>query len=68
MNCRLLDLRLATVIVTRSTFPELFVLAVADARMWATVTLLCGGLAGGGVALATYRIIRPDPWAVLRQP
>ena len=56
-----------TVIVTRSTFGEMLMITGADPRMWAAVAIICGGLAALAVALATYRIVRLDPWAVLRR-
>ncbi len=58
---------IATVLVTRSAFYEMLVITGTDPRMWAVVAVLCGGLAAIAVALATYRIVRLDPWAVLRQ-
>jgi len=57
----------ATVLVTRSAFAEMLAITAADPRMWAGVAVLCGGLAAIAVALATYRILRLDPWVVLRR-
>jgi predicted permease len=56
-----------TVLVTRSAFAEMLAITGSDPRMWAAVAVLCGGLAAVAVALATYRIVRLDPWVVLRQ-
>jgi ABC-type antimicrobial peptide transport system permease subunit len=58
---------IATVLVTRSAFYEMLMITGTDPRMWAVVAVLCGGLAAIAVALATYRIVRLDPCAVLRQ-
>jgi putative ABC transport system permease protein len=56
-----------TVLVTRSAFAEMLALTGPDPRMWAAVVVLCGGLAAVAVVLSTYRIVRLDPWVVLRQ-
>ncbi len=56
-----------TVLVTRSAFAEMLMIAGSDPRMWTAVVALCGGLAAVAVALATYRIVRLDPWVVLRR-
>ncbi len=58
---------IGTVLVTRSAFAEMLVITGGDPRMWAAVAIVCGGLAAVAVALATYRIVRLDPWVVLRQ-
>jgi ABC-type antimicrobial peptide transport system permease subunit len=57
---------IGTVLVTRALFAELVTVNAADVRMWITVALLCGGFAAGAVVLATRRIVRLDPWTVLR--
>jgi ABC-type antimicrobial peptide transport system permease subunit len=57
---------LATVLVTRYTFAELVMINATDARLWAGVALLCGGVAAAAVAVATRRIVRLDPWTILR--
>jgi putative ABC transport system permease protein len=56
----------ATAAITRSAFPELLVLAAPDPRVWSEVMILCGGLAIAAVASATWRIVKLDPWKVLR--
>jgi predicted permease len=56
-----------TLLVTRSAFAEMLVITGTDPRMWAVVAVACGGLAAIAVALATYRIVRLDPWVVLRR-
>lgn len=56
-----------TVLVTRSTFAEMLAITGTDPRMWAAVAAVCGGFAVAAVALATYRIVRLDPWVVLRR-
>jgi len=45
----------------------MLVITGSDPWMWAAVVVLCGGLAAVAVALATYRIVRLDPWVILRQ-
>jgi hypothetical protein len=57
---------IGTVMVTRALFAELVIVNTTDARMWIAVALLCGGCAAGAVILATRRILRLDPWTVLR--
>lgn len=56
-----------TMLVTRSAFAEMLTISGSDPRMWATVAIVCGGLAAVAVALATWRIVRLDPWVVLRR-
>jgi hypothetical protein len=56
----------ATIIVTRHAFAELVMVNARDARLWIIVAVLCGGFAATAVAVATRRIVRLDPWAVLR--
>jgi predicted permease len=58
---------IATVMVTRAVFAELVMVSGSDARLWIAVAVLCGGFAAGAVALATRRIVRLDPWTVLRK-
>jgi putative ABC transport system permease protein len=58
---------LATAGVTRAVFPELLMVGATDSRLWVAVMVLCAGFAGAAVALATYRIVRLDPWVVLRR-
>jgi putative ABC transport system permease protein len=57
----------ATVLVTRAVFAELVMVSGVDARLWIAVAVLCGGFAVAAVALATRRIVRLDPWTVLRR-
>ena len=57
---------IATIGVTRLAFAELLTISATDPRRWVALIVLCGGFAGVAVALATYRIVRLDPWAVLR--
>jgi hypothetical protein len=52
--------------VTRGLFPELVMVSAADTGMWIIVAVLCGGFAAGNVVLATRRIVRLDPWSILR--
>jgi hypothetical protein len=58
---------IATVLVTRSAFAEMLVITGIDPRVWIGVSVLCGGVAAAAVACATYRIVRLDPWVVLRR-
>lgn len=55
-----------TVLVTRSAFVEMLVISGSDPRTWVVVAALCGGTAAIAVALATWQIVRLDPWKVLR--
>ena len=57
---------IATVGVTRAAFAELVTMSATDPRLWVAAMVLCGGFAAVAVALATYRIVRLDPWVVLR--
>jgi predicted permease len=57
----------ATVVVTRATFAELVTIGGTDPWLWTAVVGLCGGVAATAVTLATYRILRLDPWVVLRR-
>jgi putative ABC transport system permease protein len=56
----------ATVLVTRAVLAELVMVSGSDAELWIAVAVLCVGLAAGAVALATRRIVRLDPWTILR--
>lgn len=56
-----------TVLVTRSAFVEMLVMTGSDPRLWIVVAALCGGVATAAVTFATWRIVRLDPWKVLRQ-
>ena len=38
----------------------------SDPRLWMVVGALCGTVAAVAVTLATWRIVRLDPWKVLR--
>jgi putative ABC transport system permease protein len=58
---------IATVLVTRSAFVEMLVITGTDPSVWIGVSVLCGGIAAAAVAFATYRIVRLDPWVVLRR-
>jgi len=53
--------------VTRSAFVEMLVMTGSDPRLWIVVAALCGGVATAAVTFATWRIVRLDPWKVLRQ-
>lgn len=55
------------VLVTRSAFVEMLVITGSDPRLWLIVGGLCGGVATAAVAFATWRIVKLDPWEVLRQ-
>jgi putative ABC transport system permease protein len=55
-----------TVLVTHSAFAEMLALAGSDARTWLIVSALCGGMSSIAVAFATWRIVKLDPWTVLR--
>jgi putative ABC transport system permease protein len=57
---------IGTVGVGQRLFGELITIAGTDPRMWAAVMALCAGFAGTAALLATYRILKMDPWAVLR--
>jgi putative ABC transport system permease protein len=57
---------IGTVGVGQRMFGELITIAGTDPRMWATVMALCAGFAGTAALLATYRILKMDPWRVLR--
>jgi putative ABC transport system permease protein len=57
----------ATIMITRAVFAELVMVGGSDAGLWIAVAVLCGGFAAGAVALATRRIVRLDPWTVLRK-
>jgi uncharacterized membrane protein YbjE (DUF340 family) len=56
----------ATALVTRATFAEL--VAIAAANPWLSLggVLFCGAVAATAAAVACLRIVRLDPWAVLR--
>jgi len=56
-----------TVLVTWSAFVELLMISGADPRLWIIIGVVCGGVAAVAVAFATWRIVRLDPWKVLRQ-
>jgi hypothetical protein len=56
-----------TLLVTRAVFADLVALGGRDLRLWATVVVLCGGCAAAAAVLATRRIVRLDPWTVLRR-
>ena len=58
---------LGTVVVTRVVFAELVAVSGPDVRLWVAIALLCGGSAAVATAVATYRIVRLDPWTVLRK-
>ena len=55
-----------TLLVTRSAFVEMLVISGSDPRIWVVVAGLCGGAAAVAVTFATWRIVRLDPWKVLR--
>ncbi len=57
---------IGTVAVAQRVFGELVTIAGTDPRMGAGVTALCAGFAGTAALLATCRVLRMDPWAVLR--
>jgi putative ABC transport system permease protein len=56
-----------TVVVTKVAFAELVTISGTDPWLWTVVVGLCGGVAATAVTLATYRILRLDPWVVLRR-
>ena len=56
-----------TVLVTRAVFAELVTISGQDVQLWIAVLVLCGGVAAAAAALATRRIVRLDPWVVLRR-
>lgn len=56
-----------TLLVTRVVFAELVAVSRQDVRLWVAVVLVCCGCAAVAAALATRRIVRLDPWAVLRR-
>ncbi len=56
-----------TLLVTRSAFVEMLVISGSDPRIWVVVAALCGSAAAIAVTLATWRIVRLDPWRVLRR-
>jgi putative ABC transport system permease protein len=58
---------LGTVIVTRALFAELVTITGPDLRLWTAIALLCGGSAAAAAILAAHRIVRLDPWTVLRK-
>ena len=53
--------------MTRVLFAELAALSGAAPSAWIAALGLCGGVAAIAVALATYRIVRLEPAAVLRR-
>lgn len=57
---------IGTVVVGQRTFGELVTIAGTDPRMWAAVMAVCAVFAGTAALMATYRIVRMDPWKVLR--
>ena len=57
---------IGTVAVAQRMFGELVTIGGTDPRMWAVVMALCAGFAGTAALTATYRIVRMDPWRVLR--
>jgi hypothetical protein len=57
---------IGTVAVGQRAFGELITIAGTDPRMWAAVIGLCAAFAGTAALMATYRIVRMDPWGVLR--
>lgn len=58
---------IVAVLVTRSAFVEMLVITGSDPGLWIVVGGLCGGVATAAVTLATWRIVKLDPWEVLRQ-
>ena len=57
----------ATLIVTTVAFADLVTISGTDPWLWTVIVGLCGGVAATAVTLATYRILRLDPWVVLRR-
>jgi putative ABC transport system permease protein len=57
---------IGTVAVAQRMFGELVTIAGTDPRVWVVVMALCAGFAGTAALMATYRIVRMDPWTVLR--
>jgi hypothetical protein len=45
----------------------MLVISGSDPWIWVVVAALCGGTAATAVTLATWRIVRLDPWRVLRR-
>ena len=56
-----------TIALTQAMFIEVAALSVARPSIVVQALALCGGMAGGAGALATWRILRLDPAAVLRR-
>jgi predicted permease len=56
-----------TLLVTRVVFADLAAIGGREPWLWAGVLVLCGGCAAAAAALATRRIVRLDPWTVLRR-
>jgi hypothetical protein len=57
---------IGTVAVTQHVMGELVAIAGTDPRLWGGVILLCASFAGTAALMATYRILKMDPWTVLR--
>jgi putative ABC transport system permease protein len=56
----------ATLIVTRTAFREMFVIGSSEPSIWIFIAIVCGGTASVSLILATWRIVRLDPWKALR--
>jgi predicted permease len=57
-----------TMALTRALFADLAKLNAVVPAMWIAALAFAGGVAALAVALATYRIVRLEPAAVLRRP
>jgi hypothetical protein len=58
---------IGTVMVSRIVFAELVTIAAFNPLWPAALMAGCGGVAAIACALATYRIVRLDPWSVLQR-
>jgi putative ABC transport system permease protein len=58
---------LFTVAATRVLFPDLIAINARSAATWLSILGVCGGVAAGACALATWGVARRDPSAVLRR-
>jgi predicted permease len=58
---------MVTFAVARATFAEFARLSAASPAVWCATVLLCGSVATFTCLLATRRIVRLEPWVVLRR-
>ncbi|OFW04805.1 MAG: hypothetical protein A3H96_10345 [Acidobacteria bacterium RIFCSPLOWO2_02_FULL_67_36] len=56
-----------TIGIVRAGFADLLAISGADPRLWIEIAVLCCAFVSAAALLATWRIVRLDPWTVLRR-